>query len=249
MNPEDPTAKRNVPLAGLNDSHSNHHTHSHKEEKFEKKTFIKDTISILVGIAFATIGLELFVVPNQLLDGGVTGISLLLAFILKLDVSIFIFVINMPFVYMGYKQVGKLFAAKTFLAIITLSVVLWFLHSIHLRAVTEDKVLIAVFGGICLGAGIGFAIKSGSIFVVPAGKVFAVEKGFETGFKFEGVVALKQWQAKGTEKQGCVHGGILLGWFNSKYKPNNTIAGEGCPRMAWRRLQSMWMGNNYNARE
>ncbi len=163
MNPEDPTAKRNVPLAGLNDSHSNHHTHSHKEEKFEKKTFIKDTISILVGIAFATIGLELFVVPNQLLDGGVTGISLLLAFILKLDVSIFIFVINMPFVYMGYKQVGKLFAAKTFLAIITLSVVLWFLHSIHLRAVTEDKVLIAVFGGICLGAGIGFAMRGGSV--------------------------------------------------------------------------------------
>jgi hypothetical protein len=106
-----------------------------------------------------------------------------------------------------------------------------------------------ILGGVSAIAGSGFAIKSGSIFVVPSGKVFAVEKGFETGFKFEGVVALKQWQAKGTEKQGCVHGGILLGGFNFKYKPNNTIAGEGCPRMAWRRLQSMWMGNNYNARE
>ncbi|MFN6038482.1 MAG: YitT family protein, partial [Bacteroidota bacterium] len=80
-----------------------------------------------------------------------------------LDVSIFIFVINMPFVYMGYKQVGKLFALKTFLAIVTLSVVIYAMHSIHPKPVTNDKVLIAVFGGICLGAGIGFAMRGGSV--------------------------------------------------------------------------------------
>jgi uncharacterized membrane-anchored protein YitT (DUF2179 family) len=154
-----------LPAEAHDSSHTSHKnsSHGHKEEKFERKTFIKDTISILVGIAFATVGLEYFVVPNQLLDGGVTGISLLLAFILKLDVSIFIFVINMPFVYMGYKQVGKLFALKTFLAIITLSVVLWLMHSFHPQPVTKDKVLIAVFGGICLGAGIGFAMRGGSV--------------------------------------------------------------------------------------
>src|SRR4051812_46205525 len=87
--------------------------HKHKEEPFVLKTFIKDSISILVGIVFATVGLEFFIVPNKLLDGGVTGISLLLTFLTHWDVSIFIFILNLPFVFMGYKQVGKLFAIKT----------------------------------------------------------------------------------------------------------------------------------------
>jgi len=136
---------------------------NHKEEPFEIQVFIKDTFVILLGIAFATVGLELFVVPNKLLDGGVTGISLLLSFVTKLDVSIFIFTINMPFVYMGYKQVGKIFAIKTFLAIVTLSIVLYAMHSLHPTPITQDKVLIAVFGGICLGAGIGFAMRGGCV--------------------------------------------------------------------------------------
>ena len=61
------------------------HEHVHAEEPFNLKIFIKDSISILIGIIFASVGLELFIVPNQLLDGGVTGISLLLAFITKWD--------------------------------------------------------------------------------------------------------------------------------------------------------------------
>jgi uncharacterized membrane-anchored protein YitT (DUF2179 family) len=143
--------------------HKHESGHGHKEEKFDVKTFVKDTLSILIGIAFATVGLELFVVPNKLLDGGVTGISLLFASITKWDVSIFIFAINMPFVYMGLKQVGKLFAIKTFLAIVTLSGVILAMHSWHPEPLTNDKVLIAVFGGICLGAGIGFAMRGGSV--------------------------------------------------------------------------------------
>jgi len=139
------------------------HAHVHKEEPFNLRIFIKDTFSVLTGIAFATIGLEYFIVPNHLLDGGVTGISLLLSFITKLDVSIFIFAINLPFIFMGYKQVGKLFAFKTFLAIMTLSVVLLIMHSFHPSAITKEPILIAVFGGICLGAGIGFAMRGGCV--------------------------------------------------------------------------------------
>ncbi len=152
--------------------HVKKHDHAHKEEPFVLKTFIKDTISVLIGIAFAVVGLEFFIVPNNLLDGGVTGISLLVAFITKLDVSIFIFVINIPFIFMGYKQVGKLFAIKTFLAIATLSAVLMILHSFHPTAVTKEPILIAVFGGICLGAGIGFAMRGGC--VLDGTEVFAL---------------------------------------------------------------------------
>lgn len=125
--------------------------------------FFKDTLSILVGIAFATVGLEFFIVPNHLLDGGVTGISLLFSFITKVDVSYYIFLINLPFIFMGYKQVGRWFAIKTFFSIVLLSVVLLVMHAFHPAAVTREPILIAVFGGICLGAGIGFAMRGGCV--------------------------------------------------------------------------------------
>ncbi len=137
--------------------------HKHKEEPFHLKTFVKDSITIIVGVFCAVIGLEYFIVPNNLLDGGVTGISLLMHIITKWDVSIFIFVINLPFIFMGYRQVGKMFALKTFLAILTLSAVILILHSFHPEPVTKDKLLIAVFGGFFLGAGIGFAMRGGCV--------------------------------------------------------------------------------------
>lgn len=134
-----------------------------KEDPFHLNTFIKDSISVITGIIFATVGLEGFIIPNGLLDGGVTGISLLLASVTHTDVSIFIFLINLPFIFMGYRQVSRLFALKTLLAIITLSCVLWLLHAIHFPIITKDKLLIAVFGGLFLGAGIGLAMRGGCV--------------------------------------------------------------------------------------
>lgn len=154
------SASENVTNKG---QHFTKHSHQHNEEPFNLKTFIKDTFTVLVGILFATIGLEFFIVPNHLLDGGVTGISLLLSFVTKVDVSIFILAINIPFIFMGYKQVGKLFALKTLLAIGTLSAALLIMHSYHPAAITKEPMLIAVFGGICLGAGIGFAMRGGCV--------------------------------------------------------------------------------------
>lgn len=144
-------------------SRGNKNRHHRKEEPFHLNTWIKDSAMIITGIVFATIGLEGFIIPNGLLDGGVTGISLLLAKVTGLDISLFIFVINLPFIVMGYRQVSRMFALKTFLAIITLSVVLWLLHAIHFPVATHDKLLIAVFGGLFLGAGIGFAMRGGCV--------------------------------------------------------------------------------------
>lgn len=134
-----------------------------KQEPFSWGTYIKDSLIVILGILCATIGLEGFIIPNGLLDGGITGISLLIAGITPVDVSVYIFLLNVPFILMGYRQVSKLFALKTFLAIITLSVVLWILHSIHFPVVTNDKLLISVFGGLFLGAGIGFAMRGGCV--------------------------------------------------------------------------------------
>lgn len=137
--------------------------HHHNEEKFHLNTFLKDLAAIIAGVLCAVIGLEFFIVPNKLLDGGVTGISLLLHFVTKADVSVFIFLINLPFIYMGYRQVGKLFAIKTLSAIALLSGIILVLHSFHPEAVTDDKLLISVFGGFFLGAGIGLAMRGGCV--------------------------------------------------------------------------------------
>lgn len=136
---------------------------THGQEKIEIKEFLKDSFSIILGIICATIGLEGFIVPNKLLDGGVTGISLLLANITHLDVSIFIFIINIPFIVMGFKQVSRFFAYKTFLAILVLSATLMLMHSVQFPVITNDKLLIAVYGGMLLGAGIGFAMRGGGV--------------------------------------------------------------------------------------
>ena len=121
---------------------------------------LTDTLMIIIGVFCASIGLECFLVPNQLLDGGVTGISLLLSRLLNWNLSVLIFVINFPFIIMGVKQISWKFGLKTFIAIVALSLAVEF---IHFPVVTQDKLLIAVFGGFFLGAGTGFAMRGASV--------------------------------------------------------------------------------------
>ncbi len=157
---ESPVIREHIRKTEEEPKHHDEHTH---EEPISRATLISDSISIVVGIICATIGLEGFIVPNQLLDGGVTGISLLLTSITGINVSFFIFALNIPFIIMGYKQVSKMFAIKTFLAIVTLSITLLLLHAVHFPVITNDKVLIPVFGGFLLGAGIGLAMRGGCV--------------------------------------------------------------------------------------
>jgi len=113
-----------------------------------------------IGVFCASIGLECFLVPNQLLDGGVTGISLLLSRLFNWNLSVLIFIINSPFIIMGVKQISWKFGLKTFIGIVALSLSVEY---IHFPVVTEDKLLIAVFGGFFLGAGVGFAMRGSSV--------------------------------------------------------------------------------------
>jgi uncharacterized membrane-anchored protein YitT (DUF2179 family) len=122
--------------------------------------YIKDFILIISGIVSAGLGLKGFLLPNNFIDGGVTGISLLTAFSTGLPVSLLIIIINIPFIIMGYFQVSKIFAFKTMLAIGGLALCLIF---IPYPVVTTDKLLIAIFGGFFLGSGIGLAIRGGCV--------------------------------------------------------------------------------------
>ncbi len=121
---------------------------------------IKDTLFISLGVLAAGFGLKGFLLPNKFLDGGVMGISLLVNFVTDLNLAYLVFLINIPFVIIAYTQVSKMFAAKTLVAIFLLAVVLRFLE---FPIITSDKLLISVFGGFFLGAGIGLSIRGGSV--------------------------------------------------------------------------------------
>jgi uncharacterized membrane-anchored protein YitT (DUF2179 family) len=121
---------------------------------------IKDALFIIAGIVSAGFGLKSFLLPNHFLDGGVMGISLLINAVTEFDVSILLVLLNIPFVIIGYFHISKVFAWKTFIAIIGLSLILAF---IDFPLITSDRLLIAFFGGFFLGMGIGLSIRGGCV--------------------------------------------------------------------------------------
>jgi uncharacterized membrane-anchored protein YitT (DUF2179 family) len=121
---------------------------------------IKHGMLIILGMLSAGLGLKGFLLPNGFIDGGVTGISLLLSEMTHIQLPILIVVINLPFIWLGYRQIDRVFALKTLTAIAGLALCIIF---IPYPVVTSDKLLVAVFGGFFLGAGIGFAMRGGSV--------------------------------------------------------------------------------------
>jgi uncharacterized membrane-anchored protein YitT (DUF2179 family) len=121
---------------------------------------LKDVLFISFGVVSAAFGLKGFLLPNNFLDGGVVGISLLTNVLTDIDVSYLLVLINLPFIVIGYTQVSKIFAIKTLVAIILLALLL---KVVHFPAITDDKLLISFFGGFFLGLGIGLSIRGGSV--------------------------------------------------------------------------------------
>ncbi len=122
--------------------------------------FFKDIILIAIGIVSAAFGLESFLLPNNFIDGGATGISLLLSEITDVPLYILIILVNIPFLILGLNVVSRQFAIKASAAILGLALVL---ATVHFPEVTHDKLLVAVFGGFFLGAGIGLSVRGGSV--------------------------------------------------------------------------------------
>ena len=132
-----------------------------KKIKYSLLSFIKSIIFICIGIFSAGFGLESFLVPNGYIDGGITGISLLVKIFAKdVPLSLLIIIFNAPFIILGWRQVSRIFAIKSILAITGLALVIQF---VHFPILTNDPLLIACFGGLFLGVGIGFAMRGGSV--------------------------------------------------------------------------------------
>jgi len=121
---------------------------------------LRGYLLIVLGVFSAAFGLKSFVLPNGFIDGGVTGISLLLADITHLPLSLLIVLINIPFFFLAWKQIHRSFAIKTVCAIVCLGVALII---VDFGTVTEDKLLVAVFGGFFIGMGVGLCIRGGSV--------------------------------------------------------------------------------------
>lgn len=123
------------------------------------RSVLGKVLLILIGASLSSIGLEIFLVPNNIIDGGVVGISIIASYLTRLPLGAFTFLFNLPFFLLGYRQIGKTFVIFSALAVIALSVGVSVLHPIP--GLTKDVFLAAVFGGIINGAGVGLIIRAG----------------------------------------------------------------------------------------
>jgi uncharacterized membrane-anchored protein YitT (DUF2179 family) len=122
--------------------------------------YLKQVIFILVGSIITAVGLQFFLLPNHLLDGGVTGLSIISARLSGLPIGPYLVLLNIPFVYLGYKKFGKEFTILSIIGIITLAT----LTSVHFdHGFTEIPILAAVFGGTFVGIGVGLVVRHGGI--------------------------------------------------------------------------------------
>ncbi|TVX94998.1 YitT family protein [Cohnella terricola] len=128
----------------------------HKQTPWE---IARRIIFIMIGAVLVGVALEIFLVNNSIIDGGVTGISIMSSYLSGLPIGIFLFVLNLPFLILGYRTIGKTFALSTLFGVIVLSISTTLLHPIE--PFTENTFLAAVFGGIFLGAGTGIVIRAG----------------------------------------------------------------------------------------
>lgn len=145
----------------------------------------KDALLICLGVLSAAFGLKGFLLTNHFIDGGATGISLLVSALSGIPVGLLILLVNIPFLLFGYKILGTQFAIKSAIAIFLLSLTV---HFVSFPDVTKDNLLVSVFGGFFLGAGIGLSIRGGG--VLDGTEVLAISISRKSGLTIGDVIIL-----------------------------------------------------------
>lgn len=128
-------------------------------KKAKVSAYVRKFLYLFIGSIITAAGLEIFLIPNNIIDGGVVGISIMLSAVTGIPFGILLIVINLPFLYLGYKHIGKIFAIATTFSVICLS--FWSSMFLPILPVTNDYFLAAVFGGIITGTGVGIIIRNG----------------------------------------------------------------------------------------
>jgi uncharacterized membrane-anchored protein YitT (DUF2179 family) len=175
-------------------------------KKSTRVKLLKKYLFLLLGSTLAAIGLEEFLVPNHIIDGGIVGISIISSYLTKLPLGVFIFVLNLPFLVVGYKQIGKTFVVSTLFSIITLSIGVTILHPIP--GITKDILLAAVFGGITIGIGVGLIIRHGGS--LDGTEIVAIILDKRTGFSVGEIVMFFNLFILSSA-------GLIFGWDKAMY--------------------------------
>lgn len=153
------------------------------ERKLEFRDAIVDGFLLSLGVLSAGFGLKGFLLPNSFIDGGATGLSLLISELLNLSLPLVLILVNIPFIILANNVVGRNFAIKTFLAIIALAICT---AIIPYPQITNDKLLVSVFGGFFLGTGIGLAVRSGA--VIDGTEVLAIASSKKIGMTIGDII-------------------------------------------------------------
>lgn len=146
---------------------------------------LKNILHLVLGTGLAVLAMKGFMIPNKFMDGGITGVSILLHEIFHINISFLVIFLNAVFIYLGYKRIGKTFAVQTTFAVILLAIGLLF---IEINPITHDKLLIAIFGGVLIGTGVGLVIRGGG--VIDGAEVIAVFTQRRTGFSNSEIIML-----------------------------------------------------------
>jgi len=128
-------------------------------QKHKMIRLVKTYIILFIGSILAAFGLEEFIIPNHFIDGGVVGVAIVLNHLLPLSFAVYIVILNLPFLYLGYRYIGKSFAFATFFSVSSLAY--WTTVFRPLQNATQDLFLAAIFGGIMIGIGVGLIIRYG----------------------------------------------------------------------------------------
>lgn len=151
-------------------------------------------------------GLEEFLIPNQVIDGGITGISIIFSHLTGWPIGIFLFLLNVPFLIIGYKQIGKTFALSTLFGVTIMSIATTLLHPVS--AVTKEPFLAAVYGGVFLGIGVGLVIRYGGS--LDGTEIVAILFNRKTAFSVGEVIMFLNIFILGSA-------GFVFGWNQAMY--------------------------------
>lgn len=167
---------------------------------------IKKALVIILGATLAAVGLEAFLVPNSLIDGGIVGVSLISAKLSGVPVGVFLFMLNLPFIFLGYRKLGAPFAISSMFGITVLSVATYLLHSVG--TATVDPILAAIFGGAIVGCGVGLVIRYGA--TLDGTEIIAILVDRRSPFSIGEIIMFMNLFIIGTA-------GFVFGWDKAMY--------------------------------
>lgn len=163
-------------------------------------------VFMMIGALIAAIGLEVFLIPNNIIDGGVVGISIITSYLTNIPLSILTFILNIPFLIIGYKHIGKTFAFSSLFAIVIFSIFLSYFKGFE--SATHDVLLASIFGGMILGIGVGIIIRAGGS--LDGTEIVAIIMDKRTGFSVGEIVMFFNLFILGSS-------GLVFGWDRAMY--------------------------------